>query len=73
LLFFTGINPASLYMIQVASVLIFMTIDAEIFPVTSVRRVIVMIVVLVVNGQQVQVFVCKLAAAPGAYPGMDFQ
>jgi hypothetical protein len=69
----TDFYPTTLYMIKVAAVLIFMTIDTQIFPVAAVEWVIIMVVVLVVHSQKVQIFVGELSTTTGTYPGMDFQ
>jgi hypothetical protein len=53
--------------------LIIMAIDAEIFPVASVGRIVFVIVVFVVDGKQVEILERELPAATGTYPGMDFQ
>jgi len=52
----------------VPGMLIVMTVDAEQLPVTAVGRVIVMVVVLMMNGQLLEPFALKFPAAMGTDP-----
>jgi hypothetical protein len=60
-------------MIQVSAVFIVVAIEAEIFPVAAVRGVVVMVVISVVHGEQMQVLTSKLAPATGTNPGVEFE
>ena len=53
--------------------LIVMAVDAEVFPVAAVLGVVMVIAVLVVDGQEVQVFTLKFTAALGADPAVDLE
>ena len=53
------------------AVLIFMAIDAEVFPVRAVRRIIVAVAVLVVDCKEVPVLLFELPAAFGADQAVD--
>ena len=48
-----------------------MAVDTEIFPVGAVRRIVVMIAVFVVNGEEVSVRIIKFTGALGAYETVD--
>ncbi len=61
------------HVLGISPMLVIMTIHAEILPVAAVRRIVVVVVVLVVNGKQVEVFLSKLPAAAGTHPWMDSQ
>jgi len=67
-----GLCAAALQKVKVAAMFVFMAIDTEVFPVASVGRVVVMVVVLVMYGQQMHISVGELTAAASAYPGVDF-
>jgi hypothetical protein len=73
LLLTTDFNSVTLKMVKVPTVLVFMTIDTQIFPIAAVEWIVIMVVVLVVNSQKVQIFVGELSTTTGTYPGMDFQ
>ena len=53
--------------------LVIMTVYAEVLPVAAITGVVVMVAVLVMDGQLVQVAIGELPAATGTYPGMDLQ
>lgn len=53
--------------------LIIMTVHAQVFPVGTVGRIIIVIAVFVVHGQQVLVAEVKLPAALGANKAVDLQ
>ena len=53
--------------------LIVMAVNAEIFPVAAIGRIVVVIVVFVVHGQFVQVLTSELAPASSAHPGMNLE
>ncbi len=55
------------------AVLIFMTVDAEVFPVRSVGGIVVAVAVLVVDGQEVPVLLVELPAAFGADEAVDLK
>ena len=52
---------------------IIVAIDAEVFPVGAVRGVIVMVAVLMMNGEEMPVFIIELPAAFGAYKSVYFK
>jgi len=58
---------------EAALVLILVAIGAQEFPVAAVGRVVVVVVVTVMDLQQLQVDVTKLAAATAAYPRVNPQ
>jgi hypothetical protein len=60
-------------MIHVSGMFVFVTVDTQVLPVTTIRRVVVVIMVLVVDGQLVKVLPSKLAAATPADPRMNFE
>jgi hypothetical protein len=60
-------------MIKKSAVFIVMAIEAEIFPVAAIGGVVVMVVVSMVHGQQMQVLTSKFAPATGTNPGVDFE
>ena len=53
--------------------LVVVAVDAEVLPVGAVRRVIARIAVLVVDGEQVSVFMCKLPCTFGTDKAVDLQ
>ena len=53
--------------------LIIVTIDTEVFPVGTVRRIVSVVAVFVMNGQEMAVFVFKLPPAFGTDEAMQFQ
>ena len=59
--------------IYIAGVLVVVTIKAEVLPVASIGRIVVVIVVFVVHGQFVQVLTSELAPASSAHPGMNLE
>ena len=71
--FFAHFCTRTRYVVEVTAVLIIMAIEAKVFPIASVRGVIVVVVVLVVHGPFMKIFASKLAAATGTYPGVDFE
>jgi len=50
-------------------VFVVMAIDTEILPITPVGRIVIMVVVLMVYGKQVEVLERELPAASGTYQG----
>ena len=58
---------------QAATVLIVVAMVADIFPVGTIGRVVMVVAVLVMDGEMVQVGSFKLAAALGADPAMNTQ
>jgi hypothetical protein len=54
-------------------VFIVMAIDAEVFPVWSIRRVIQVIAVFVVDGQEMPCFLVEFPAAFGADQSMNLE
>src|SRR5262249_19848533 len=54
-----------------AAVLVVVAVDAEVLPVAAVGRVVVMVTVAVVDGEQVQVRALELARALGADPAVQ--
>src|SRR5262249_60374677 len=48
-----------------------MAVDAQVLPVAAVRRVVVVIAILVVDGEQVQLLALELAGALGADPAVQ--
>src|SRR5207253_1679048 len=65
---FFRLDPAEIVAEDPARVLRLVTFGAEILPIAAVGRVVVVIAVLVVDGQQVQVLLVELASAAGADP-----
>ena len=51
--------------------LVLVAVDAEVLPVAAVRGIVVVVAVLVVDGQQVEGRAVELARAPGADPPMQ--
>ena len=66
-------GPGSRCLFQVALVFVIVAVDTQVFPVTAVGRIIVVIVILVVYGQFMQVPAGKLTAAACTDPWMDLQ
>ena len=60
-----GIEP-----LHVPAVLVVMAIDAQVFPITPVLRVVVMVAVAVVYGQQMQRVAIEFPSALGADPAV---
>ena len=73
LLAFTGIHAASLHMIQITAMLVFMAIDTEVFPVAPVGRIIVVIVVLVMDREHAKILTAKFASTPRTDPGVHLK
>jgi hypothetical protein len=48
-----------------------MAIDAQILPVAAVRRIVVVVVILVMHGQQVEILCREFPAATRAYPRVN--
>ena len=59
--------------IHIARVLVVVTIKAEVLPVASIGRIVVVIVVFVVHGQFVQVLTSELTPASPTHPGMNLE
>ena len=55
-LLFFNLDALSLSMIQIAPVLVIMTIKTQVLPVAAIGRIIIVIMVLVVNRQHMQGF-----------------
>ncbi len=55
-------------LILVSGMFVVMAVNAQKFPIASIGWVIVVVVVLVMNGEFPQSFSCELAAASSAYP-----
>lgn len=58
---------------QITLVLIVMTVETQQFPVASIERIIVVVMVLVMDREQGELFTGKLSTAVRAYPGKEFQ
>jgi len=56
-----------------AAVFVIMAVGAEVFPVAAVGGIVVVIAILVVDGEQVQVVTLELPAAFGADPAVQLQ
>src|SRR6187402_1193029 len=48
-------------------------IQAQVLPITAVRRIVIVVMIFVMHGQLVQVLARKLAPAPGAHVRMQFE
>src|SRR6516162_5617628 len=59
--------------LELARVLVIVTVDAEELPVAAVRRIVVVVVVLVVDGQLVDIGAVELAGAASADPGEELE
>jgi hypothetical protein len=66
--FITNFDPPPSDLIQMTGVFIVMTVNAQIFPVTAVGRIVVVIVVPMVNGEFVQIPTRELPTAAPAHP-----
>ena len=53
--------------------LVVVTVKAEVLPVASIGRIVVVIVVFVVHGQFVQVLTSELTPASPTHPGMNLE
>jgi hypothetical protein len=58
---------------QPATVFVVMTIRTEIFPIRSIRGIIRMVSIFMVDCQEMQVGCVKFATAFGAYPSVELQ
>ncbi len=58
---------------QPPAVFILVTVHAQVFPVRAVGRIVPIVPVFMVNGQQVASFVVELSAAFGAYESVNLQ
>src|SRR5262245_29349597 len=56
-----------------AGVLVLVAVDAEEFPVAAVGRIVVVVAILVVDGQLAQALRRKFARAAGADPGQELE
>ncbi len=56
-----------------SAMFIVMTIDTEVLPVASVRGVVFVVAVFVVNRQFMHIPIRELSGATGAYPGMNLE
>jgi hypothetical protein len=54
------------------AVLVLVTIDAEILPVGTIRRVIPVVAVFMMNGQELAVLIVELSSALGTDEAVDF-
>jgi len=50
---------------------VIMAVYAQVLPVAAIMGVVVMVLVLMMDGQLVQISIGELPAAAGTYPGMD--
>lgn len=60
-------------MVHVPGVFVFVTIDAQVLPVTAIGRVVVVVMVFVVDCELVKVLPSKLTTATGADPRMNLE
>jgi len=58
---------------QTSAVLIFMAVNTQIFPVRPIRRIISVIAIFMVYGQQMPVFVTKLPTTLGTYKSVNLK
>lgn len=70
---FTDMSGFIRHFVSISPMLVVVTINAEIFPVAPVRRIVVVIVILVMDREQVEIFTGEVSAAAGTYPGMDLK
>lgn len=59
--------------VHIALVLVVMTVQTEILPITAVLRVVVVVMILVVDGELAQIDAGKFPTAAGADPGVNTQ
>jgi hypothetical protein len=52
---------------------VIMAVDAEVFPVRTVRRIVHRVPIFVMNGQEMSIFVIKFSSASGADEAMDLK
>ena len=71
--FFTDMSGFIRHFVSISPMLVVVAINAEIFPVAPVRRIVVVIVILVMDREQVEIFTGEVSAAAGTYPGMDLK
>ena len=71
--FIKAVNVFIRYVVGISSMLVIMTINAEILPIAPVGRIVVVIVIFMMDRKHVQVFLGELPAAAGTYPWMDSQ
>jgi len=57
----------------ISRMFIFMAVDAQQFPVASIRRIVVVVVILVVDCEFAKLFPAKFASTPGADPGIQLE
>jgi hypothetical protein len=50
-----------------------MAVNAQVLPVAAIRRVVLMVMVLVMDGKQVKILDGEFPATAGTNPGMDSQ
>ena len=58
--------------IHITGVLVVMAVQTQVFPVAAICGVVVVVVVLVMNGQFMQIFAGKFAPTAPADPRMEF-
>src|SRR5208283_5769083 len=61
------------FLLQISGVLLVMTLEAQQFPIAAIRRIIVVIVVLVMDGKIAKSFTCEFTAAPGTDVGENVE
>lgn len=66
-------HPIRRQMIHVSRMFVFVTIDTEILPVTAIRWIIVMIMVLMMDSQLAKIIAGKFTPASAADPGVNAQ
>jgi hypothetical protein len=61
------------FLFQIPRVLIVMTVDAQELPITPIRRVVIVVVILVMNRELTKSFACKFTPAPCTDPRINFE
>ena len=59
--------------VHIAGVFVVMTVKTEVFPVASIGRIVVVIMVFVVHGQFVQVLTSELTPASPTHPRVNLE
>ena len=72
-LFVACTGTGTFQIIQMSAMFVIMTINTEVFPVASVRRIVLVIVIFMVNRQFMHIPICELSAATGAHPGVNLE
>ena len=52
---------------------IIVAVEAKVLPIATVRRVVLMVVIFMVHGKEVEIMAVEFPAAPGTDPGMNSQ